>query len=84
MTNLVKRGITRLMVEGGGLIAASFVSAGLVDELLWFRAPCIIGGDGRNALAEMGVNELSRSWKLVLISTQHVGSDILERYRMQS
>ena len=36
----------RLMIEGGGQVAASFVAAGVVDALEWFRAPILLGGRG--------------------------------------
>ena len=40
------RGITRVLVEGGPHIVATFLRAGAVDRLAWFRAPDVIGGDG--------------------------------------
>ena len=76
-------GITRLMVEGGGQVAASFISARMVDEIVWFRAPCIIGGDGLPALAGIGVNELSGALRVLRMSTRIVGDDIVEHYRIQ-
>ncbi len=45
LTALAKRGITRLLVEGGGRVAAHFLSAGLVDEVFLFVAPCFLGGE---------------------------------------
>src|SRR5581483_10336670 len=33
------RGLTRLLVEGGGTLAAALLAAGLVDRLVWLRAP---------------------------------------------
>ena len=44
---LAERGITRLMVEGGSTVAASFVKADLVDEAALFRAPKQIGAGRR-------------------------------------
>ena len=76
-------GITRLMVEGGGQVAASFISARMVDEIVWFRAPCIIGGDGLPALAGIGVDELSGAPRPLRISIRAVGDDIVEHYRIQ-
>ena len=43
---LADRGLTRVLIEGGGDVAASFLKAELVDEIAWFRAPVVIGGDG--------------------------------------
>lgn len=77
------RGITRLMVEGGGQVAAAFISARMVDEIVWFRAPCLIGADGLPVLADIGVDQLSGAPRPLLISTRTVGADIVEHYRMQ-
>ncbi len=52
---LAKRGVTRLLVEGGGHVAAAFLRAGLVDRLVWFHAPQVIGGDGVPAVAGFGL-----------------------------
>jgi len=76
-------GITRLMVEGGGKIAASFISARMVDEIIWFRAPCIIGGDGLPALAGIGVDELAGAPRVRRMEIRTIGGDIVETYRMQ-
>ena len=43
---LGERGLTRLLVEGGGQLAASLLRAGLVDRLVWLHAPLLLGGDG--------------------------------------
>src|ERR1700720_3628624 len=48
---LGERGITRLLVEGGGHLAAAFARASLIDRLVWVHAPMLIGGDGNTALA---------------------------------
>ncbi len=42
---LGKRGITQLLVEGGGRVASLFISAGFVDEVYLFVAPCFLGGE---------------------------------------
>ena len=76
-------GITRLMVEGGGQVASSFISARMVDEIVWFRAPCIIGGDGLPALAGIGVDDLSGAPRPIRTSIRTVGDVIVEHYRMQ-
>jgi diaminohydroxyphosphoribosylaminopyrimidine deaminase/5-amino-6-(5-phosphoribosylamino)uracil reductase len=49
LETLSNRGVTSLMIEGGGRVAACFVTAGVVDAIEWFRAPILLGGDGRRA-----------------------------------
>lgn len=80
---IADEGITRLMVEGGGQVASSFISARMVDEIVWFRAPCVIGGDGLPALAGIGVEELSGAPRPLRLGTRVVGEDIVEHYIFQ-
>ena len=58
---LAERGITRLMVEGGPTVAASFVQADLVDEAALFRSPKPIGADGIDALEGLPLTALTQS-----------------------
>jgi hypothetical protein len=43
------------MIEGGGRVAACFVTAGVVDAIEWFRAPILLGGDGRPGVAGLAL-----------------------------
>lgn len=46
LDELGRRGITSLLLEGGATLAWGFVSRGLVDEVMYFHAPKLIGGSG--------------------------------------
>jgi diaminohydroxyphosphoribosylaminopyrimidine deaminase/5-amino-6-(5-phosphoribosylamino)uracil reductase len=46
LDTLVARGVTSLMVEGGGEVLGSFLAARLVDQVALFRAPLLLGGRG--------------------------------------
>jgi diaminohydroxyphosphoribosylaminopyrimidine deaminase/5-amino-6-(5-phosphoribosylamino)uracil reductase len=76
LTLLADRGITRLMVEGGPTVAASFVSADLIDEVALFRAPKHIGADGIDALEGMPIAALMQ--KLKPVGSEPVGEDSVE------
>jgi diaminohydroxyphosphoribosylaminopyrimidine deaminase / 5-amino-6-(5-phosphoribosylamino)uracil reductase len=73
---LAERGVTRLMVEGGPALAASFIAADLVDEAILFHSTKIIGSDGVDAL-EGDVASLQR---LKPIKIEPVGADRAEFY----
>jgi diaminohydroxyphosphoribosylaminopyrimidine deaminase/5-amino-6-(5-phosphoribosylamino)uracil reductase len=75
------KGVTRLLVEGGGTIAAALLRAGLVDRLVWMRAPLAIGGDGIAALATLGLGALADAPRFVLIASEIAGDDLIETYR---
>ena len=74
-------GVQYLFVEGGGGAAASFLKAGLVDRLLIYRAPILLGGDGIAAIGPLGIDALSEAhgrWRLR--NTHALGNDTLEVY----
>ena len=74
-------GLTRVLVEGGGRLAAGLLKAGLVDELYWFRTPKIIGGDGRPAVADLGLDALAAGPAFARVGLETMGGDVLETFR---
>jgi diaminohydroxyphosphoribosylaminopyrimidine deaminase/5-amino-6-(5-phosphoribosylamino)uracil reductase len=81
---LADRGITRLLVEGGGQLAASLLRAGLVDRLAWFHAPSVMGGDGWPAAQAFGVARLADMPRFVRHAITEVGTDLLSEFRRVS
>ena len=72
------RGLTRLLVEGGGRLAAALLGAGLVDRLVWVHAPLVIGGDAVPAVAALGLGRLAEAPGFERLSSGIVGRDLLE------
>ncbi len=73
-------GVDHLLVEGGAETAAAFLREGLVDRLLLYRAPILIG-TGKAALGDLGLADLASAhgrWRLA--DTRMLGSDRLEVY----
>jgi diaminohydroxyphosphoribosylaminopyrimidine deaminase/5-amino-6-(5-phosphoribosylamino)uracil reductase len=78
MKELAKRGITSVFIEGGGKVNASLLEMGLVDKILFFIAPKIIGGE--NAITPVegeGVNKAEEAIELKHIKVRRFGKDIL-------
>jgi diaminohydroxyphosphoribosylaminopyrimidine deaminase/5-amino-6-(5-phosphoribosylamino)uracil reductase len=75
---LAEQGITRLMVEGGPTVAASFVAAGLVDDVVLLRAGKIIGETGIDALEGMPFAKLTEG--MTSRGVEQVGADTLETF----
>ncbi len=73
-------GIATVMLEGGGQLAASFIRAGLVDRLEWFRAPILIGADGLPAIAALGLTGIAAAARWRPVATEVIGDDRLDRY----
>lgn len=73
-------GIQYLFVEGGAETAAGFLAADLIDRLLLYRAPIIIGA-GKSAIGDIGLSDLTEAhgrWSLT--DQRRLGSDTLEVY----
>lgn len=68
-----------LMVEGGAETARAFLSAGLVDRMMLYRAPRSVGGNG-TALPELAATALSASTEWQLTDTRQLGNDTLHVY----
>lgn len=77
---LSARGITRLLVEGGPKIHASFLNSGYADRLEIFNAPHMVGEQGRSGIAALTVEALREAPNFVRVTTRKLGADLLESY----
>jgi diaminohydroxyphosphoribosylaminopyrimidine deaminase/5-amino-6-(5-phosphoribosylamino)uracil reductase len=75
-----RRGLTRVLVEGGSHLAAALLRRGLIDRLVWFRAPRLMGGDGVPAAQAFGVDRLADTPVFVRQEIRMAGPDLLETY----
>ena len=75
------RGLTRVLVEGGGRLAAALLEARLVDRLIWMHAPLVIGADGIPAIAAFGLHALTDAPRFERIATETIGTDIVSTFR---
>lgn len=76
LATLHERGIQRVFVEGGPHLQSALLREGLVDELLTYVAPVLLGGD-RVALDDLGVADISQARRLELRETRRLGDDLL-------
>jgi diaminohydroxyphosphoribosylaminopyrimidine deaminase/5-amino-6-(5-phosphoribosylamino)uracil reductase len=77
---LAGRGITRLMVESGPILAAAFLEADLVDEAVLFRSQTEIGPDGIDALEGLPLSDITGSPRFASRGTELVGADTIETF----
>jgi diaminohydroxyphosphoribosylaminopyrimidine deaminase/5-amino-6-(5-phosphoribosylamino)uracil reductase len=78
LKDLAKRGITRLLVEGGASVHASFLDRGFADRLEIFRAPIVLGAAGRNAIDALAALDLDEASRFVSTDRRVLGPDLLE------
>jgi diaminohydroxyphosphoribosylaminopyrimidine deaminase / 5-amino-6-(5-phosphoribosylamino)uracil reductase len=81
MRALASTGLTRVLVEGGGQVAASFVRADLVDRIAWFHAPAVMGGDGRSAIQGFRTEKLGMMPRFIRHRVTSLGDDILTEFK---
>jgi diaminohydroxyphosphoribosylaminopyrimidine deaminase/5-amino-6-(5-phosphoribosylamino)uracil reductase len=75
---LGRRGCLNLLVEGGGTISGAFFDAGLVDRVLAFIAPVIIGGDSApSPVGGIGAKRIASAHRLTNVNIQTIGGDVL-------
>lgn len=80
LARLAALGFTNVLAEGGGALAASLITANAVDRLEWFRAPIILGAEGRPAVAALALTQLSRAPAFRRVALRELGPDVWESY----
>lgn len=80
LTTMSAHGIERVLCEGGGQIAASLIVAEVVDRIEWFRAPIVLGAEGRPAVAAIALTSLAAAPKFKRVALRELGPDIWESY----
>lgn len=82
LKELAAQGLTRLFIEGGGQTITGFLRAGMIDRLLWFRAPKLIGGDGLPAFQALDIETMDEALNFSLEDRMALGEDLLEIWRL--
>ncbi|WP_134681389.1 bifunctional diaminohydroxyphosphoribosylaminopyrimidine deaminase/5-amino-6-(5-phosphoribosylamino)uracil reductase RibD [Paracoccus ravus] len=80
MAELGRRGLTRVFCEGGGILAAQLLHAGLVDQLIGFTAGLILGSDARSASGALALRHLADAPRFRLVETRRIGADLMHRW----
>ena len=75
LETLFGRGVRHVLLEGGPILAAAFVRAGLVDAVRWYLAPALLGA-GAPALAEAGMSTIADALRLSVTGVALIGDDV--------
>jgi diaminohydroxyphosphoribosylaminopyrimidine deaminase/5-amino-6-(5-phosphoribosylamino)uracil reductase len=84
MRLLGARGLTSLLVEGGSALAAAALRARIVDRVVFFLAPVILGGDGLAAVGALGLRRVTQALRITGLAVGWVGSDLVLEGRLRS
>ena len=74
--------VNQVLVEAGPQLGSALMAAGVIDEVLLYQAPIVLG-EGKSWLEGIGVSTIADARHLSLISTQAIGPDIKFRYRVE-
>lgn len=73
---LARRGVLQALVEGGPLLAGALVRAKLVDRLVVYLGPLLLGSEGRPLVAGPGPTTLDQAWRWRLVEVARWGEDL--------
>ena len=80
-TILGERGVASVLVEGGAVLTASLLRQRLIDRMVFFVAPKIIGGDGISVFGPCGIDTMEQALSLRDLTSRRIGDDVmLEAY----
>jgi len=74
---LGERGLTSVLIEGGGIVAAEALRAGVVDRVLLFVAPSLLGAEGIAGIGALGIGRAADAVRLTGTTVRRVGDDLL-------
>ena len=73
---LSARGMNEVQVEAGPILCGALFAAGLVDELLLYIAPVLLGDTARPLLVLPALSDMTARWQLRLIEQRQLGEDL--------
>jgi diaminohydroxyphosphoribosylaminopyrimidine deaminase/5-amino-6-(5-phosphoribosylamino)uracil reductase len=77
LKKLAQEGIVSVMIEGGAAVAASALKEKIVDKLIFFYAPKILGGDGRAMIEGLGIRRVRQAIAVKKLSVENIGGDLM-------
>ena len=74
--------VNQVLIEAGSTLGSSLFAAGIVDEVVLYQAPILLGS-GKSWLEDIGVTTIADAQQLTLISSEQIGPDLKFRYRVE-
>lgn len=79
---LAEAGIHSMLLEGGAHLAASFLTAGLVDRMIIFQAPVELGAGALGAFSQLPPDDVARLHRLPVLDRRTLGDDVMTTYAL--
>lgn len=77
LRKLARGGVVNLLIEGGAAVAASALKDKIVDKVLFFYAPKILGGDGKVMVDSLNIRRVKQSIPIERLAVKKSGEDVL-------
>lgn len=77
LKRLGKMGLNSVMIEGGATTASRALKEGIVDKILFFYAPKLIGGEGKGMIDGLGIRQMAQCKRIKDIEVKKLGDDLL-------
>ncbi|KJY43100.1 DeoR faimly transcriptional regulator [Streptomyces sp. NRRL B-1568] len=75
LAELYRRGVCSVLLEGGSTLAGAFLAAGLVDQVIGYLAPALLGA-GPGALGDAGIGTIAQAVRLDITDVTRLGPDL--------
>lgn len=75
LQQLQRREVRSVLLEGGPALAGAFLRAGLIDSIVWYTAPALLG-TGLPVVSDLGVTTMGDAVRLELVDVARVGDDV--------
>jgi diaminohydroxyphosphoribosylaminopyrimidine deaminase/5-amino-6-(5-phosphoribosylamino)uracil reductase len=77
LKELGRRGMKHVLIEGGGQVAAAALQEQVVEKVLFFYGPKLLGGESRPMIGPLGIERVAAGVKLHTIELYRLGDDVL-------
>jgi len=77
MTKLGKLEIMSVLIEGGSKVAASALKSGIVDKVVFFYSPKIVGSEGISMIGELGISTIKKSLEIKNTKIKRINDEIM-------
>jgi diaminohydroxyphosphoribosylaminopyrimidine deaminase/5-amino-6-(5-phosphoribosylamino)uracil reductase len=77
LKELGRRGIKSVLIEGGGQVVASALREGVVDKVVFFYAPLLLGSEGRAMIGPLNVDRVASGYTLHTLEVERSGNDMM-------
>jgi len=76
LTQLAQRGVNEVQVEAGPGLSGAFLKQGLVDEILLYIAPVILGDHAKPLFSDINIEQMSQRFNFSIMESTNIGGDI--------